>query len=402
MQKKNLAALVASLFIVPVAAHADVTIYGFLSAGIESTKASTSASASSNNGVTFTPYNTRTRIVDHNSRIGFKGNEDLGNGLKAIWQVESSLRNFEQGGTNDAGQSATLGTRNTFVGLESADFGKVLLGNYDSAYKTLSGSSNSALGIDVMVNTTADNFGKSSVNGRGEERLKNSVQWYSPKWSGFQLGASWGVDEARVTDQSAPSNGSATDAKRLSLGLAYNWQSLNLSTGWDRRYDSAVSGNSNSVKTGYSGKNVSLYNIAGSYKFDFGTYIGGVYEWATYDNAAGAQLKQDDWQIALGQDFGAASIKLAYGQLGSLKNVSAGTNGDDYKAKQWILGGTYNLSKTTQLLAYYTKITNNAKANANFANNPVYDTINSADASKNTLGAGSSPQAFGLGMKVAF
>ncbi|WP_199154780.1 porin [Chromobacterium sp. ASV23] len=393
MQKKNLAALVASLFIVPVAAHADVTIYGFISAGIESVKAT-------GNGNPANDYTSRTRVSDYNSRIGFKGNEDLGNGTKAIWQVESSLRNFEQGGTDDKNNSATLGTRNTFVGIENADFGKVLLGNNDSAYKVLSGSGNSALGVDILINTTAENFGKSSVNGRGEERLKNSIHWYSPNWAGFKLGASWGVDEARVVDQTKPSNGSATDAKRLSLGLGYNWQGLNLSTAWDRRYDSAVSGDSNSVGTGFSGKNVTMYNIAGSYKFDFGTYIGGYYEWATYDNVGGAQLKQDDWMIALGQDFGAASIKLGYGQLGSLKNVSAASNGDDYKAKQWILGGTYDLSKTTQLIAYYTKITNNAKANANFANDAVYDTGLGTSGAK--LTSGNSPQAFGFGMKVAF
>ncbi|QEL54984.1 porin [Chromobacterium paludis] len=391
MQKKNLAALVASLFLVPVAAHADVTIYGFMSGGIESTKAT-------GNGNSSKDYTSRTRVVDHNSRIGFKGAENLGDGLKAIWQVESSLRNFEQGGTNDAGQSATLGTRNTFVGIESADFGKVLLGQYDSAYKTLSGSGSNALAIDVMTNTTADNFGKSSVNGRGEERLKNSIHWYSPNWSGFRLGASWGVDETRLQDNN---NNSATDAKRLSLGLAYNWGALNLSTGWDRRYDTAVKTNTNSIyngagntppdANGTSGKNTTMFNIAGSYKFDFGTYIGGYYEWATYDQVVSGQVKQDDWQIALGQDFGAASVKLAYGQLGALKSVGAGVNGDDYKATQWILGGTYNLSKTTQLLGYYTKIDNKAKASANFGNNGI-----------NGLAAGNDPQAIGFGIKVAF
>ncbi|MBP4049985.1 Porin [Chromobacterium violaceum] len=392
MQKKNLAAIVASLFIVPVAAHADVTIYGFLSGGIESAKAT-------GNGTT--EYSSRTRIVDHNSRIGFKGWEDIGGGTKAIWQVESSLRNFEQGGTNDKGQTATFATRNTFIGVDNGDFGKVLLGQNDSAYKMFTGSGNSALGTDVMINTTADNFGSSSVNSRGEARLANSIHWFSPNWAGFKLGASWGVDELRV---------SGNDSKRLSLGLGYTWGNLNLATAWDRQYDMAVKANTNSYNTSSandpavlsknSGKNVTFYSIAASYKFDTGTFVGGNYEWGTFDQVGGGQVKQDDWQIALGQDFGAASVKLAYGQLGSLKNVGAGVNGDDFKAKQWILGGTYNLSKTTQLLAYYTKIDNRASAKANFANNPVYSSgIGTSDAS---LAAGNDPQAFGIGMKVSF
>ncbi|OBU85834.1 porin [Chromobacterium subtsugae] len=394
MQKKNLAALVASLFILPVAAHADVTIYGFISAGIESAKAT-------GNGNSAKDYTSRTRVSDQNSRIGFKGWEDLGGGTKAIWQVESSLRNFENGGTNDKGQTASFGTRNTFIGIDNADFGKVLLGQNDSAYKVFTGSSNSALGTDLMVNTTADNFGSSSVNSRGEARLANSVHWFSPKWAGFTLGGSWGVDEARVA---------GNDSKRISLGLGYNWGGLNLATAWDKQYDMAVKNNSNGYNTSptndpavlalNAGKNVSFYSIAASYKFDFGTFIGGNYEWGNFDQIGGGQVKQDDWLIALGQDFGAASIKLSYGQLGTLKNVGAGVNGDDFKAKQWILGGTYNLSKSTQLLAYATKITNNAQSKANFANNPVYD--NNLGTSSAGLTAGNSPQAFGIGMKVAF
>ncbi|WP_434628019.1 porin [Chromobacterium sp. CV08] len=392
MQKKNLAAIVASLFIVPVAAHADVTIYGFISGGIESAKAT---------GSTTSQYSSRTRVVDENSRIGFKGWESLGGGTKAIWQVESSLRNFEQGGTNDKAQSATFATRNTFVGIDNTDVGRFLIGQNDSAYKVFTGSSNSALGTDVFVNTTADNFSSSSVNSRGEARLANSIHWFSPNWAGFTLGGSWGVDEARV---------SGNDSKRISLGLGYNWGGLNVATAWDRQYDLAVKANTNSYNTSStndpavlslnSGKNVSFYSIAASYKFDFGTFIGGNYEWGTFDQVGGGQVKQDDWLIALGQDFGPASVKLSYGQLGALKNVGAGVNGDDYKAKQWALGGYYNLSKSTQLLAYYTKITNNRLAKANFANNPIYDTgLGTKDAS---LTAGNSPQAFGVGMKVSF
>ncbi|MBX9268871.1 Porin [Chromobacterium violaceum] len=385
MQKKNLAAIVASLFIVPVAAHADVTIYGFLSGGIESAKATGSGNSA-------TEYSSRTRVVDENSRIGFKGWENLGGGTKAIWQVESSLRNFEQGGQpdNSSTANATFGTRNTFIGIDNSDVGKVLLGQNDSAYKVFTGSGNSALGTDVFVNTTADNFGKSSVNSRGEARLINSIHWFSPNWAGFTLGGSWGVDETRA-------NG--TDAKRISLGLGYNWGALNLATAWDKQYDKGVAANTTTASAN-SGSNISFYSIAASYKFDFGTFIGGNYEWGSFDQIGGGQLKQDDWLIALGQDFGAASVKLSYGELGRLKNVGAGVNGDDFKAKQWTLGGYYNLSKSTQLVAYYTKITNNAKQNANFANNPVYDTGLGTAGAK--LTAGNDPQAFGVGMKVSF
>jgi len=394
MQKKSLAALVATLFAVPFAAHADVTIYGFLSSGLESTKAVGNPTAANN-------YDSRTRVTDNNSRIGFKGFEDLGDGTKAIWQLESSLKNFEQGGTSDSGATATLGTRNSFVGLNNTSFGQIIAGYNDSAYKTLTGVEP---GLNQMINTTADVNGAGQVFSRGEARLKNAVQYNSPVWSGFKFAASYGFDEAEAQD----TNGLYTDRAHISLAGQYNANGLIVAAGWDRTEDSAVSVSSGLVNTAtantgyktvaYSGKNQDYSKLAATYKFTTGTFIGAGYEHASLDqnNASGA-LTQNDWTVAFGQDFGAASLKLSYSELGSLNGLS---NPDAYKAKQWTLAGTYNLSKATQLFAYYTKITNNADQAVNFANNPVYS--NNLGQSSAYLSNGNDPQAFGVGLTVNF
>ncbi|WP_293766148.1 porin [uncultured Aquitalea sp.] len=381
MQKKSLAALVATLFAIPFAAHADVTVYGFISGGIESTKAT-------GNGVSSKDYTSRTRVVDHNSRIGFKGFEDLGNGTKAIWQVESSLKNFENGGTDDKGVTATFGTRNTFVGLDNANFGKVYLGYSDTAYKAMTD-----IGLNLLTNTTADVNGSSSVYSRGETRLKNSVHYVSPDLSGFKVGLSYGVDEAQTSD----STGAKTDASRLSLAANYTLGGLQVATGWDRQNDKG----DYKGATLYSGKNTSFYKLAASYKFSTGTFVGAGYEWGRFDSTVAGKgtLKQDDWTIAIGQDIGNASIKLSYSDLGKLTGATAGTEGD-YKAHEWVFGGTYNLSKSTQLFGYYAKITNKKSQNANFANNAVYDTASGTPTA--SLTKGNSPEAVGVGMKVAF
>ncbi|ATP33633.1 hypothetical protein CR207_15790 [Chromobacterium violaceum] len=73
MKKSLIALLVATL---PAAAFADVTIYGKIKGGVEYV----------DNGVT-----KQTNVDDLGSRIGFKGSEDLGNGLKTIWQVETGF-----------------------------------------------------------------------------------------------------------------------------------------------------------------------------------------------------------------------------------------------------------------------------------------------------------------------
>ena len=388
MHKKSLAALVATLFAVPFAAHADVTIYGFLSSSFESTKAV-------GNGTASKEYSSRSRVTDNNSRIGFKGFEDLGNGTKAIWQVESSLRNFENGGTNDKGQTATFATRNSFVGLDDANFGKVLVGQNDSAYKTLTSAN-----INLFADTTAENNGSSSIYSRAEARLANSVHYFSPNWAGFQVGASYGVDELRLNnvkaDGTATNTNGQTNTTRYSLATNYTNGGLLVAAGWDRQNDRALTPSSGAAGN-WAGKNINFYKLAASYKFATGTLIGAGYEFGRFGATTGDDLKQDDWTVSLSQDYGAATFKLEYSQLGQLRGVS---NPNDFKAKQWTIGAYYALSKATSVYTYYTKITNNAAQNANFANNAVYSTGNTTTSAK--LDAGNDPQAFGVGLKVAF
>ncbi|WP_028536611.1 porin [Paludibacterium yongneupense] len=379
MNKTILAAALASAFASTVA-MADVTIYGFLSSGIESVKAT-------GNGTAANEVSSRTRISDYNSRIGFKGNEDLGNGLKSIWQIESSLKNFENGGSNDKGETATFATRNTFVGLTSDSFGTVQLGYYDSAYKRLTN-----VGTNVMNDTTADTNDKAAVVTRGDARLKNSVHYTTPTWNGFQAGASWGADETRTNGR---------NAQRYSLAGNYTNGGLIVGLGYDRQGDTTnvSSTTGEAIGSGVSGVHTAYTKLAAGYKFAFGTYLGAQFERATYGQASGSDMTQNDWTVAVTQDIGAATIKLSYNKLGNLSNSAAGTSPSDFDAKQWVLGGTYNLSKRTQLLAYYTKLTNGNLQNANFGTEGVYSTTGSSSAS---VGVHNTLTAFGAGLKVSF
>jgi predicted porin len=365
MQNYKKLALAIALAI-PAAAQADVTIYGFLSGGLESAKATGAAPAAE--------YKSTTRVVDNNSRIGFKGNEDLGGGLKAIWQVESSLRNFEQGGTNDKGQTAVFGTRNTFIGLQGNSWGTVLLGQYDSAYKRLTSN-----GLNVLADTTADTQASTSIFSRREARLANSVHYTTPVFAGLQAGVSYGADE-----------NAATKADRWDLAANYTNGGLQLGLGYDYQ-GSQISATVDKIQ-GY--KATASYKLAST-----GTFIGAGYERVKVDNITAADTTQDDWLISAAQPIGAFTLKAGYGQLGKLKNAATG-NPDDYKAKQWLVGATYDLSKRTQAYVYGTKIRNNKSQNVNFNVNPIYST--GAGTSAAALTAGNDPQAFGIGLKHSF
>ena len=184
MNKKLIAAALASAFIAP-AVLADVQIYGVMNADVESVKATGGTANPDASPVVAKDVKSTSRVSSNTSRIGFKGDEDLGNGLKAIWQVEQGVK------IDGTGASDTWATRNSFVGLSINDVGQVLLGQYDSAYKVLV----------VPVNPLGDGIADINVTtfSRANNRLKNSVHYYSPSWAGFKVGASYGFGEQQGT-----------------------------------------------------------------------------------------------------------------------------------------------------------------------------------------------------------
>ncbi len=162
--KKSLIAL--TLAALPVAAMADVTLYGQIKAGVEVSKVKLGEQTAKGLKATRSSK-TATEIADFGSRIGFKGHEHLGNNLNAIWQVEQK--------TSIAGGNKEWANRESFIGLEGG-FGKVRAGNLDSTVKNTSDnvdqweSSNGALNMSVFT--------------RVDERAV-SVRYDSPVFSGF-------------------------------------------------------------------------------------------------------------------------------------------------------------------------------------------------------------------------
>ena len=122
--KKSLIAL--TLAALPVAAMADVTLYGQIKAGVDISKVKTGKFSKVQEG-----KKTATEIADYGSRIGFKGHEHLGSNLNAIWQVEQK--------TSIAGGDSGFANRESFLGLEGG-FGKVRAGNLNTALNDSSDS----------------------------------------------------------------------------------------------------------------------------------------------------------------------------------------------------------------------------------------------------------------------
>ena len=136
MKKSLIALAIASAVSAPAfAATSNVDIYGVLNMSVNYVDQDVSGTQNSVN------------VTSSASRIGFKGAEDLGGGLAAIWQIETGFNADEPNSTGSS--SGQLGNRNTFVGLKGG-FGTVLAGNHDTPMKMLGRM------VDPFADTLAD------------------------------------------------------------------------------------------------------------------------------------------------------------------------------------------------------------------------------------------------------
>jgi predicted porin len=134
------------------------------------------------------------------SRIGFRGNEDLGGGLRGIFTLESGI-NLDDG-TN--GQGAFWG-RQAFVGIAS-QYGQVTLGRQYGSLYPLSGDFSVFSNLPIAASTAViGGFGgyepvrggttTSATGNGGPARMNNSVKVETASFGGVKVGALWGAGE---------------------------------------------------------------------------------------------------------------------------------------------------------------------------------------------------------------
>jgi predicted porin len=242
------------------------------------------------------------------SRIGFRGTEDLGGGLKANFQIEHRFN-------PDTGTESTAGTfwaGRSIVGVEGG-FGRVDLGrDYTAAFWTsLAGD---VFGWDgIASNNTATRAG-----GATAIRFANGITYTSPSFGGITLRANATVKEGADTK-----NGTS-----FQIGYANGPLSATLAS------------ETTAADLKYTG-------IGGAYNMGAATVNALV---AKSETAAGVQ--GDSMVLGLVVPMGAVTLKASYATLevGNVKTV-----------QQLGLGARYALSKRTDL---YTSFANNSKAAA--------------------------------------
>jgi len=178
MQKKIIALAVAGLVSGVALAQSNVTVYGIADVDYTYSKSNNGLVGVNKGDYKFSGIKDGVDNGLNGSRVGFKGEEGLGNGLKAIFQIELRV--------NAATGDQTQATRQSFLGLDSATAGRFLIGRQYNASSDIYGNFSSNAVTTVMpVNSFQGVGGSTMVSQGGNSRESNVLKWISPNWSGF-------------------------------------------------------------------------------------------------------------------------------------------------------------------------------------------------------------------------
>ncbi|MCW7542036.1 porin [Aquabacterium sp. A7-Y] len=247
----------------------NVDIYGVVAFGLMSTEGSDGK---------------RTDEVLNESRIGFRGSKELAklNGAKFIWQIESGFLG-PNGLRAEPYESGTLGTRDTWAGLEGG-FGKVRIGRLLTPYGETLDWPFANGGVNPLVEATSVPGGGSYV------RVSDQIRWDSPKFGDFTVSASFGRGDRDVAADNAFL---AENSRSASIVGHYSIGGATLHAGYENnRHRSAASNNSNWLLAAQSPSfgGFSLYGAWLRGSADLKEAIG-KYPVGDYD--------RDTWQLAL-------------------------------------------------------------------------------------------------------
>ena len=348
--KKTLIAL--SLAALSSAAMADVTLYGTIKAGVET--AQVKHKKRTGNVTTTTKNHTETAIADFGSRIGFKGHENLGNGLNAIWKVEQK--------TSVAGTDAGWGNRQAYIGLETTAgtfrAGKIGTQLDDMDKVDQWEYSNNALGLGMFTRT-------------GQKIV--SVRYDSPVFAGFSANVQFtprdnAVNTVRgVNNPTTGRSDAAKDNAGYYAGLNYENAGFFAQYGFGYKKAAYVtrnghskSGQAHRIEAGYDANNLF---VSGGYQYTNGWDSQKSYDAALTGTAdeykkdlaksdTSAGLKTHEVAVSGAYKFGNVTPKVTYahGFKAKGKHLSDAEK-KQAQYNQVIVGADYDFSKRTTAFA---------------------------------------------------
>lgn len=365
MQRKLMAVAVAGALAVPAAVYAQSTvqIYGRITyeyGHADQGQNRNSVDAADNPG---------------GSAIGFKGTENLGGGLSAWFQCESSadVRSFDQTG---------FCTRNSAVGLRGG-FGNLFFGKWDTPFKramglgTVGAEETGILGMSFIgfggsgggsavngnLNQTA--HGESQQRQRWKRREACLTTYDSPNMSGFMVSCAFSCGNN-------PADAGLTNADRnqkprvISLAAMYSAGPFGVGAAWEKHKEFGATNAAGDLDD-------KGWGLGASYTFGGRFKVGATYLHRKWETAPGAETKKAVWVIGVDAQLGGPhSVHAQYAKAGDSKgnggaiggNGGAAAPGADTGADAFSLAYQYAFSKRTTIRLGYVRVDNDRNSNS--------------------------------------
>lgn len=362
MQKKIIALAVAGLASTAAFAQSNVTIYGSVDAGYayrwdaenkttgQHSRSSLDTGASAGN------------------RLGFKGVEDLGNGLKAVFLLEQGFA-FDNG---TSAQGGRIYGRQAYVGL-TGGFGTAIAGRLYTPYWTLTSATDpfAAGTVGQMRNVFSSGTGVDGL--LDPARVDNAVAYVSPSFGGFDVTLAYAnavaVSDAASTTTANTSTGKLTtvnssqedageNAKNNTVyALLAKYSAGPVMVGFNVHRIAA--GTTVQIANGV--KSVDNYTLAGT----FDAKVVKLHAMAQYNaidgNAAQTDFTGSNYMLGATVPLGKFALKtsVTYSDFnGDANSTLRGT------ATQYAFGADYALSKRTNFYSAYSLIDSSSARSA--------------------------------------
>jgi len=309
-----------------------VTVYGIADAYVQSVRGDASLNRVQSGGLS-------------GSRLGFKGTEDLGSGLRALYTLEAGI-NLDDG---TSGQGGVLFGRQALVGV-GGSFGQLSLGRqYSSVYvatNEFSAFSNNVTGPSTAViggfgggyepvrgaSSTATPPAAGATGNSGPARVNNSLRYETPAFGGLRAGALYGAGEVA---------GATNDQRLVDLFVRYTAGPV----------DAIVSHISDRT-TGATGTDAATTTIATALAF------GPAHVCAGFINVDDGRAANEDGRgYWLGTDY-----RIDKHLVRAQYVLNDPRSGNDNKTTALGVGYQYDLSKRTALYSSVTRFNNQANA----------------------------------------
>lgn len=338
--KKSLIAIAALAAAGAAAAQSSVTMYGQVNTGYEYSKTDSTDKAGKKTTTKTTGFQ-NDRV--NTSRLGFKGEEALGNGLSATFALEMGFN------ANDGTfKSGAAFDRKATVGLKGA-FGEVRIGKDSTPMNEFDGSFKAIDRTTTLAKQVADR--DASWEGRP------TGLFYNGTFSGVSVSAAIGNNSERTKTEGVTTK--KDDSAVYGLGLGYNGGAWAVGAAFQHEtkkgFDNAVTTDGKVTTT--DGK-VTSYGVGASYDFNvakvYGQYEGGQYK--NKANVVADKYSYDQFAVGVSAPFGATTLSAEYAY-----NKAKDTHGDvstKYKGNVFAVQAEYAFSKRTSLVARAGQVAN--------------------------------------------